>query len=112
MGRVEQYHTHTYDAVLLAACCPITKYTDATDAEAKAALIGIRLLTNLGHDRVILEMDCTTAVAALRSSSLDRSLQWATYDEAKKLLRNVGDHRLSHKKRESNRELHLVEPIS
>jgi hypothetical protein len=50
-----------------------------------------------------LEMDCTTMIAALRSSSLDRSLQWDTNDEAKKLLWNVGDHRLSHTNRESNR---------
>jgi ribonuclease HI len=89
--------------VLFAACSPIRNCSDAVDAEAKAALRGIDLAFNLGHTRVILELDCAGAVSALRSVDIDRSKQWATYDHAKSILKSLDDHRIIHTRRESNR---------
>jgi ribonuclease HI len=90
--------------VIFAACCPITKCQDAEEAEARAALKGINLLQGLGHDRIILELDCATAVTAIRSKEPDRSKLWPIYDETKENLKNLGDFVVHHvkKERESN----------
>jgi hypothetical protein len=63
--------------------------SNAEDAEAKAALKvkGPMLLVGSGHDKIILELDCARAVVAPRSSLTDRSVQWATYDRAKSLIK-------------------------
>jgi hypothetical protein len=48
--------------VIFAACSPLTKCQDAEEAETRAALKGIKLLQGLGHDRIIMEVDCAIAV--------------------------------------------------
>jgi hypothetical protein len=52
---------------------------DADDAEAWSAHLGIRLLEGLGHDKIILESDCASAVNAIRSDEPDRSKLWHTH---------------------------------
>jgi ribonuclease HI len=89
--------------VIIAACSPLPRCLDAEDAEAKAALRAMKLIGDLGHEKVILEMDCVGAVEALRSYGPNRSRMWSTYDETKLLLQNFGEFRIYHVKRESNR---------
>jgi ribonuclease HI len=89
--------------VLFAACSPMVSCDDAEEAEAKAALRGIKLLKDMGYTRIILELDCARAVTALRASHIDRSKNWATYDEAKSLLKDLDDHQILHTRRENNR---------
>lgn len=36
-----------------------------SDAEAKAALIGIRMLSGHGHVKIVIELDCTNAAKVL-----------------------------------------------
>ncbi|KAM0903051.1 hypothetical protein ACQ4PT_018864 [Festuca glaucescens] len=90
---------------ILAACSPLKNCQDAEDAEAKAALMGIKLLNNRGHDKIMLELDCSEVVKALNSTRTDRSKQWASYEEAKTLLRSFDGHSIGHEKRECNRLL-------
>jgi ribonuclease HI len=88
--------------VLLAACTPLPRCADTEDAEAKAALVGIRLIQGMGYERVILELDCLAVSKALRSAGTDRSRQWAIYDEAKRLLTNLQEYNIQNVKRECN----------
>jgi hypothetical protein len=62
------------------------KCESAEEVEAKAALMGARALTGLGHIKLILEMDCSSVAAALRTVGQDRSPLWHTYDQTKKIL--------------------------
>jgi ribonuclease HI len=48
--------------VLMAACSPLTSCRDAEDAEARSALLGVKLIEGLDHEKVILELDCAAAV--------------------------------------------------
>jgi ribonuclease HI len=89
--------------VILAACSPITHCFSAEEAEAKAALMAIKLIQDRGYEKIILEMDCAVAVGALRSAELDRSRLWSTYDETKSCLKKYGAYRILHVKRESNK---------
>ncbi|KAM0857106.1 hypothetical protein ACQ4PT_048696 [Festuca glaucescens] len=95
--------TNHLGEVVLAVCSPMLGCSDAEDAEAKAALKGIMLLVGVGHDKIILELDCARAVMALRSPRTDRSLQWATYDKTKSLSKTFADFKVVSVKRESNR---------
>jgi hypothetical protein len=76
---------------------------DAEDAESKGAWLGLKLLDGLGHDKVILELDCANAIKVLRSRELDRSILWHTYDQTKELLKGFSSYRVIHVRRESNR---------
>lgn len=49
---------------------------------------------------VILELDCAVAVSSIRSFDLDISKHWATYNNAKKILKYLDDHRVIHSRRE------------
>jgi ribonuclease HI len=89
--------------VLLAACSPVPGCRDAEDAESKGAWLGLKLLDGLGHDKVILELDCANAVKALSSREPDRSILWHTYDQTKELLKGFSSYRVIHVRRESNR---------
>jgi hypothetical protein len=42
-----------------AACSPSAGCIDVEEAEALAALSGIKLLTDRGHDKIILEVDAS-----------------------------------------------------
>lgn len=75
---------------------------DAEEVEAKAALEGIKIATNLGYTKIILELDCSVAAKALRSQEPDRSKQWSTYEEAKKNLKAFQDHTIILVKRDCN----------
>jgi hypothetical protein len=65
--------------VIFAACAPLPDCTDIEEAEARAAMLGLSILSRQGPVRVILEMDNTTIVSALRSESQDRSRRWTVY---------------------------------
>jgi ribonuclease HI len=84
--------------VIIAACAPISRCRSVEEAKAKAALMGIKVLSGLGATLVILELD-----PALKSTEPNRSLCWATINEIKKLLRDAYIYRINHAKRESNR---------
>ncbi|KAM0844489.1 hypothetical protein ACQ4PT_057047 [Festuca glaucescens] len=60
--------------VIFATCSPITQCFSAEEAEAKAALMAIKLIQDRGYEKIILEMDCAVAVGALRSVEMDRTL--------------------------------------
>jgi hypothetical protein len=64
----------------MAACSPLTGCRDAEDAEARSALLGVKLIEGLGHEKVILELDYAAAVKAIGSDEIDRSRLWHTYD--------------------------------
>jgi hypothetical protein len=53
----------------LGRCCLLLGYAcnDAEDAEAKAALLGIKMLADKYQSKVILELDCASAVVTLCS---------------------------------------------
>jgi ribonuclease HI len=89
--------------VVLAACSPLISCLDAEDAEAKAALMGIKLLTDRGIDKIIIEGDYALVTNALRSEAVDRSKLWAKYEEARSLLADFQEHRVEKINRESNR---------
>jgi ribonuclease HI len=74
--------------VVLAACSPIATCYDAEDAEAKAALLGAKLMQGMCYDNIILETDCVAVASALRSNDINRSKQWSIYDGTKLLLKN------------------------
>ncbi|KAK1685810.1 hypothetical protein QYE76_046658 [Lolium multiflorum] len=77
--------------------------TDIEEAEARAAMLGLSILSRQGPVRVILEMDSTTTVSALRSESQDRSRLWTVYQEAKRMLLNMEECIVRHSKRETNK---------
>jgi ribonuclease HI len=89
--------------VVLAACSPIATCDDAEDAEAKAALLGAKLMQGMCYDNIILETDCVAVASALRSNDINRSKQWSIYEETKLLLKNYRNVKINHVKRESNR---------
>lgn len=62
--------------VLFAACTSLYNCTDAEEAEARAALWGLNLMSRHDPTRVVLEMDCIASVAALQSNDQDRSRLW------------------------------------
>jgi ribonuclease HI len=99
-GAVARDHKGT---VVLAACSPIQKCHSAEQAEAIAALRGLKLLEGTHHEKILLESDSSAVVAALRSPEPDRSLLWSTFDEAKQILKGKGDSRIVHTRRENNR---------
>jgi ribonuclease HI len=78
--------------VLSAACTPLERCQDAEEAQALAALQGIRIASELGFQKVIFELDCASVVKAICSQVQDRSSNWATYEEAKRLLKAFDDH--------------------
>jgi ribonuclease HI len=88
--------------VLAAGCSVLEKCQEAEEAEATAALQGIKLAISLGLQSFCLELDCAAAVNAIRTQESDRSAHWATYEEAKKLPKAVRNHSISLVKRESN----------
>jgi ribonuclease HI len=90
-------------AVIFAACTPLPNCTDVEEAEARAALLGLTILSRHGPSRVILEMDNVAAVTALRAKTQNRSRVWAVYQEAKALLLDMHDCVIIHTKRETNR---------
>jgi ribonuclease HI len=89
--------------MLLAVCLPIVKCGSAEEAEAKVVLMGVRELTGLGHNKLILEMYCSSVAAVLRTVGQDRSSLWHTYDQMKKILSESFEFRISLVRRESNR---------
>jgi ribonuclease HI len=89
--------------VIFAACAPLPDCTDAEEAEARAALLGLSILSRQGPVRVILEMDNTTSTSALCSKYQDRSRLWTVYEEAKRILLNMQDCVVRHSGRETNR---------
>jgi ribonuclease HI len=89
-------------AVLFAACAPVENCDDAEEAEARAALMGVELISQLAPAKVILELDCTAAVAALRSVHKDRSTCWTIYQEAKDRIATLKECVLSYSKRSTN----------
>jgi ribonuclease HI len=90
-------------SVLLAACSPLENCIDAEEAEARAALWGLKLISRQAPAGVLLEMDCLHSVAALQSKDQDRSRLWNVYGEAKNLLQNLKVFEVKHSKRETNR---------
>ncbi|KAM0854637.1 hypothetical protein ACQ4PT_050311 [Festuca glaucescens] len=85
--------------VIIAACSPISRYSNADDAEAKAALMGIKVLSGMGYSKIILDMDSAAVVSALRAVGPDRSMSWATVDETKKMLKEAYIYRINHVRR-------------
>ncbi|KAM0911874.1 hypothetical protein ACQ4PT_013166 [Festuca glaucescens] len=75
--------------VLFAACTSLHNCTDAEEAEARAALWGLNLMSRHDPPGVVLEMDCLASVAALQSNDQDRSRLWNVYIEAKNRLLNL-----------------------
>jgi ribonuclease HI len=61
---------------------------NAEEAEARGTLLGLKLIHSTPHQKVILELDNSTVVAALNSKLEDRSTSWDIYIEAKSLLNN------------------------
>jgi ribonuclease HI len=92
----------SFGTVVTAACVAVEHCQDAEEVEAKAALEGIKLLSNLGHTKVILELDCVVVAKALCSQEPDRSKAWNTYEEAKVLMKAFQDHTISLVRRGSN----------
>jgi ribonuclease HI len=88
---------------VMAACSPIVKCHDGEDAEAKAALLGTKMIQGLGFTKVILETDCAAVVSALNCTDIDRSRQWSTYEETKTLLKTFKEVKIVHTKREGNK---------
>jgi hypothetical protein len=80
----------------------ILNCSDTEDVEAKVAVKAISLLVGSRHEKIILEMDCSRVVAAMSSPGIDRSMQWATYEEAKSLSKTFSDFRVVSVMRESN----------
>ncbi|XP_051212082.1 uncharacterized protein [Lolium perenne] len=89
--------------VIFAACAPLPDCTDIEEAEARAAMLGLSILSRQGPVRVILEMNNTTTVSAPRSESQDRSRLWIVYQEAKRMLLNMEECIVRHSKRETNK---------
>jgi ribonuclease HI len=75
---------------------------DAEEVEAKAALDGIKIASNLGYTKIILELDNSSAAKALRSQEPNISKQWSKYEEAKKNLKAFQDHTIILVKRDCN----------
>ena len=87
--------------VIMGAFTTLPNCLDAEEAEARVALFGIQAATVLTCPNVILELDCFAIANALRSSSPDRSANWAVIEEAKMILKNRDFH-ISLIKRASN----------
>jgi ribonuclease HI len=89
--------------VIVASCTKLARCEDAEETEARAALHGVNLCANLGHAKIILELDSLTTVSALSSSSTDRSWLWWIHDEIKGLLNMFQDHKILHVRRDANK---------
>jgi hypothetical protein len=59
--------------VLIAAYCSLSGCHNDEDAQARSALLGVKLLEGLGHEKVIQIPNCTTTVKEIRPFELDRS---------------------------------------
>jgi hypothetical protein len=75
-------------AVLFAACAPVENCDDAEEAEARAALMRVELITQLAP--------------ALCSVHKDRSTCWTIYQEAKDRIATLQECVVSHSKRSTN----------
>ena len=93
----------TQGNLISTASCPIPNCGDAEEAEALAAMFGVRTLSGLGHEKIILEMECAAVAAALKAPGHDRSNNWSTVDETKRLLKNTTETRIIQVRKESNR---------
>ncbi|KAM0924113.1 hypothetical protein ACQ4PT_005102 [Festuca glaucescens] len=87
---------------LSTSCVALMQCEDAEEVEDKAALEGIKIATNLGYTKIVLELDCSAVAKALRLREPDRSKQWNTYEEAKKNLKAFQDHMIILVKRDCN----------
>ena len=70
----------------MAAFARLPVCSDAEEAEARAMLFGINAIKDLSWSSLIIELDCAVVANALRSRSPDKSLNWATIEEAKLIL--------------------------
>jgi ribonuclease HI len=75
----------------------------AEEVEAKATLMGIKSIQGMGYSKIILEVDCSVVVSALRARGPDRSKNWFTIDETKKMLKEMFAFRSEHTRRGSNK---------
>jgi ribonuclease HI len=89
--------------VIAASCTRLVRCKDAEETEARAALHGVKLCANLGHAKIILELDSLATASALSSSPTDRSRLWWIHDEIKGLLNKFQDHKILHVRRDANK---------
>ena len=87
---------------MLAIYSPIARCKDAKEAEALAALQGVKILAGMGFQKIVRELDCANVAIALCSELPDISTLWTVYDESKKVLKNFADSCIC-SRRESNR---------
>jgi hypothetical protein len=57
---------------IFAACSPLPNCDDAEEAEARAALLGLKITSHHTSAKVILELDSSTMAASLHSKCQDR----------------------------------------
>ncbi|KAM0832941.1 hypothetical protein ACQ4PT_064580 [Festuca glaucescens] len=88
--------------VLFAACAPLPSCDNAEEAEARAVMLGINLLSRHAPAKVLIELDCQATVAALQAEVKDKSRLWAIYQEAKEAMSNLQECVVTHSKRCTN----------
>jgi ribonuclease HI len=93
---------------LAGSCHFFTQVSDPERAELLACKQGVQLARERGEVRVILEMGCLGAVAKLKGTELDRSMQGPLMEEIKALMGEFEDIRVTHARRSCNGVAHVL----
>ena len=101
---------HTGD-IITSAWSPTDRCQSAEEAEAIAALEGIRLSINLNLP-VILECNCQSVVTALNSNSSGRSQASLVHAEAAQVIKNLIRFKVQHVPRSANCSAHTLAAYS
>lgn len=83
VGIIVRDHTGN---VIVSEWHPVLGCWNAEEAEARAAIDGLKLLIKLGRWPATLETDCLRVAHMLSSVEIDRSENWTFYEEARELL--------------------------
>ena len=89
-------------SVLIASCSRSHNCLDAEEAEARAMLMGIKLLPIRHDTKAIVETDSSSLAAALKCTEQNKSRLWFIIDEAKGLLSKLQGVVVTHTRRHAN----------
>jgi hypothetical protein len=75
--------------LVIAACNKLEFRQDTKEVEDKAALLGIQLMKNQGHNRVILELGSSIVATTIQLLCQDKFRLWDTCEGCKIWLKRI-----------------------
>jgi hypothetical protein len=73
-------------SVIFSACRQLFGYGDPLESEGRACEEGIRLALQLSNKSIIVELDCSVLIEAIKQKSVDRSSLAHLIGEIKELV--------------------------